>query len=529
VAKIGRIIEAIRFERYRFHPVRRTHIPKRNGKMRPLGLPTWSDKLVGEVVRLLLEAYYEPTFSAHSHGFRSGRGCHTALREVANTWTGTTWFIEVDVADCFGSLDHEVMLSTLRQRVHDGRFLRLVHGMLTAGYLEDWVWNATLSGAPQGGIASPVLSNIYLDRLDTFVETALIPDHTRGETRAVNPAYHRMSARRTLARRRGDRAQARTLLRQMRAMPSNDPTDPGYRRLRYIRYADDALLGFTGPKAEAEEIKQRLTRFLHDELKLELAQDKTLVTHARTGAARFLGYDIITQQSTRVTNGRRAVNGAIGLRVPQDVIKANTAPYLRRGKPAHRPEWIKEDDHTIVSTYGAIYRGIVQYYLLAGNVFRLNRLTWVMETSMLRTLAAKHNSSVSKMAKKHKAKIETPEGTRMCFEARVERQGRLPLVARFGGIPLKRKKQAVLTDRQPSGTTYPQREIIKRFLHGRCELCADRDDIHVHHVARLADLAGPGPQPEWKQFMARRRRKTIVVCRSCYDTIHSGTPRTLTS
>src|SRR6202167_52666 len=178
--KIDQIIELMRHERFRFAPARRIYIPKKNGKLRPLGLPSWSDKLVGEVIRLLLEAYYEPQFSDRSHGFRPGKGCHTALREVANTWTGTTWFVESDIADCFGSFDHQVMLSILAEKISDNRFLRLMRNMLQAGYLEDWTWNATLSGVPQGSVASPVLSNIYLHRLDIFVEKVLIPEYTRG-------------------------------------------------------------------------------------------------------------------------------------------------------------------------------------------------------------------------------------------------------------------------------------------------------------------------------------------------------------
>lgn len=321
MAKIDRIIDAMRHERYRFHPVRRVHIPKRNGKTRPLGLPTWSDKLVGEVVRLLLEAYYEPTFSDRSHGFRPRRGCHTALREVANTWTGTTWFIEGDIADCFGSFDHQVMLGVLGENIHDNRFLLLIRGMLTAGYLEDWVWGATLSGAPQGGVASPILSNIYLNKLDQFVETELIPQYTRGVRRTRNPAYREVEAAVQRARRRGDRTHVRQLRRRQHSLPSQDPDDPGYRRLRYTRYADDTLLGFAGPKAEAEQIKERLAAFLRDELKLEMSADKTLITHARTGAARFLGYEITVQQDQHQhTRGRRAINGTIQLRVPESVI-----------------------------------------------------------------------------------------------------------------------------------------------------------------------------------------------------------------
>jgi group II intron reverse transcriptase/maturase len=351
--KIETIVAALRRERYRWSPVKRIHIPKKNGKTRPLGLPPWSDKLVGEVIRLLLEAYYQPTFSDLSHGFRPGRGCHTALRHVADTWTGTTWFIEGDVADCFGSFDHQIMLSTLAERIHDGRFLRLMRNMLTAGYLEDWVWNATLSGVPQGGVVSPTLSNIYLHRLDTFVETVLIPEYTRGRIRKQDTAYARVRAARDRAYRRGDRAQARTLHRQLRNMPSGDPRDPGYRRLRYVRYCDDTLLGFTGPKAEAEEIKQRLTAFLRDNLALELSRDKTLITHARTQAARFLGYEItVLHNDRKVTRGRRSANGIVSLRVPASVIKAKKAPYTSRGKPARRPHLLNEDDHTIVTPTG---------------------------------------------------------------------------------------------------------------------------------------------------------------------------------
>jgi group II intron reverse transcriptase/maturase len=525
-AKIGRIIEAMRHERYRFAPVRRVHIPKKNGKTRPLGLPAWSDKLVGEVVRLLLEAYYEPVFSERSHGFRPGRGCHTALREIASTWTGTAWFIEGDIADCFGSLDHDLMIKILAGKIRDNRFLRLVRNMLTAGYLEDWKWGATLSGAPQGGVASPILSSIYLHKLDEFVETVLIPEYTRGGRRARNPAYLDLQNQLARARRRGDRAQARELRRQMVSLPSADPGDPGYRRLRYCRYADDHLLGFTGPKAEAEEIKQRLAQFLRDELRLELSASKTLITHARTGAARFLGYEITVQHnSSKTTRRRRTVNGQVALRVPLDVIKAKSAPYLRRGKPAKQKALTNGDDYTIVATYGAIYRGIVQYYLLAGDVYRLHRLRWVMETSMLKTLAGKHRSSMSKMAARHKAKIATPHGPRTCFEARIERDGRQPLVARFGEIPLHRRKTAMVLDRQPTRADYPHKELLTRLLADICEICQQAGEVQVHHIRQLKDLGAPGPpQPQWAKATARRRRKTLVVCATCHGLIHARQP-----
>jgi group II intron reverse transcriptase/maturase len=502
--KIDQIIEAMRHERYRFSPARRVYIPKKNGKLRPLGLPSWSDKLVGEVVRLLLEAIYEPRFSDRSHGFRKRRGCHTALREIRETWTGTTWFIEGDISDCFGSFDHEILLGILAEKIHDQRFLRLIRHMLKAGYLEDWDHHDTLSGVPQGGVVSPILSNIYLDKLDEFVERELIPRYTRGALRAANPAYRQVDALLRRARRRGDRAETRRLAGQMRTLPSTDPMDPGYRRLRYVRYADDHLLGFTGPKAEAEQIKAHLTTFLRDTLKLELSQEKTLITHARTGTARFLGYNVTVQHA----NHRRSINGAVGLRVPPDVIKAKCAPYRKLGKPEVRSRLVNEDDHAIVETYGAEYRGLVNYYLLAGDVSRLNRVHWVMETSLLKTLACKYHSTVSKMAARYKATIDTPHGPRTCLRATVARTGRKPLTAIFGGIPLKRQRKAVLTDRKPPPDIVIRRtELIQRLQAGRCEMCQRTGEVQVHHVGKLAHLGKPGkPQPPWAQLMTRKRR-----------------------
>ena len=522
--KIEQIIGLMRQEKYRFSPARRVYIPKKNGKLRPLGMPTWSDKLVGEVVRLLLEAFYEPQFSDTSHGFRKFRGCHTALREINNTWTGTAWFVEGDISDCFGSLDHEILLGILAEKIRDNRFLRLIRNMLKAGYLEDWTYRDTLSGVPQGGTVSPILSNVYLDKLDKFVEQELIPQYTRGATRAANPAYRQADALLRRARRRGDRAEARRLFLEMRALPSTDPMDPGYRRLKYIRYADDHILGFTGPKAEAEEIKARLAEFLRETLGLELNQQKTLITHARSQRARFLGYDITVQHSgTKISNGRRSANGKIALKVPPDVIRAQCARYRNHGKPWHRSRLQNLDDYDIIRVYGAEYRGVVNYYLLAKDAWRLRTLRWNAETSMLKTLAAKHQSTVSKMAARHKAKAETGDGPRTCFEARRRRRGKPDLVARFGGIILRQDRRAVITEPVPVRVRVPRRELLARLRQRECELCETGTTVAVHQVAGIRELGKPKTgQPAWAALMAKMRRKTLIVCAACHDWIHAN-------
>jgi group II intron reverse transcriptase/maturase len=325
---------------------------------------------------MLLNAYYDPQFSDHSHGFRPKRGCHTALREIYHTWTGTTWFIEGDISQCFDHLDHELLIKALEESIHDGRFIRLMRKLLDAGYMEDWTFNQTLSGVPQGGIISPLLSNILLDKLDKFVETTLIPQSTRGKKRKLNLEYMRLLSASSRQRKRGNVDKAEELRDKAQKLPALQTDDPDYRRLRYVRYADDFLLGFVGPKSEAEEIKQRLRQFLREELKLELSEEKTLVTHAKSEAARFLGYDVTTLHSdarrTKRSTGKsgteamcRSINGRIGLRVPEDILKAKSERYMGGGKAIHRKELLEVSDYTIIVSYQLEYRGIANYYRLA--------------------------------------------------------------------------------------------------------------------------------------------------------------------
>lgn len=519
--KIEDLIEQLRHERFRWTPVRRTYIPKKDGKQRPLGIPSWSDKLLQEVMRSIMEAYYEPQFSPTSHGFRPERGCHTALKDIFHGWTGVRWFIEGDIKGCFDNIDHNVLVATLGEKIHDGRFLNLMCGLLKAGYLEQWDYRPTLSGTPQGGIVSPLLANIYLDKLDEFVEQTLIPEFTRGTTRRKNRAYENLTEKiRRLKKKGAAEATLKPLRREAHRLGARDPLDPGYRRLRYIRYADDFLLGFSGPKAEAEEIKARIGTFLRDYLKLELSPAKTLITHAATEKARFLGYDV-------GVNNAPFRRGMIRLRMPLQKLEDKVNKYLRDGKPIHRPEIQTEDDFSIVERYGAEYRGFVQYYAFAENRFWLHKLHWAMRTSLLKTLASKHKTTVSKVARKYQAEHYHWGRTLACLEVKRERPGKEPLIARFGGLRLCPDPFLKLIDLPlDRDRRISRNELVSRLLADTCEICGSREMVQVHHVRKLADLKVKGrkEKPVWKQMMATRKRKTLVVCKACHEAIHAGRP-----
>ena len=449
--RIEKLIEKLKNQTYQPNPVRRTYIPKKNGKTRPLGIPIFEDKLVQEVARRLLESIYEPQFSVHSHGFRPNLSCHTALKEIRNTFTGTRWFIEGDIKGFFDNIDHHVLIGILRRKIHDEKFINLIWKFLRAGYVEDWVFHKTYSGAPQGGIISPLLSNIYLNELDQYVEQ-YIESYNKGDKRTHNLTYHNLASK--IAKRKSNNKldwsnlteeqkqerlkELKMLYKELQSHDSKDLFDPNYRRLKYVRYADDFILGVIGSKKEAEQIKQDLKTFLKEHLKLELSDEKTLITHSKKNA-RFLGYDIRVVRDwhrMKMPNGtkKRKFNYQTKLFVPHEkyIQKLVQLNALKIGpnngwKPVHRPYLVHNDDLEIIRTYNTEIEGYYNYYRLASNVHVLQSFRQTMKYSMMKTYANKYKSTVSKIISKHSingkfgVRYETKEGPKI-----PQKQKRMP-------------------------------------------------------------------------------------------------------
>ena len=537
LARIETLIASLKDESYQPHPSRRVHIPKKNGKMRPLGIPAFEDKLVQEVVRMILEAIYEGHFETTSHGFRPKRSCHTALLHIQKTFNGAKWFIEGDIKGFFDNIDHDVLVQILRERISDDRFIRLIRKFLKAGYVEDWTFHNTYSGTPQGGIVSPILANIYLDKLDKYVKE-YIRHFDKGTKRRSGKESNDLTneRKRTVRKLRKvkDGAEKAALVARLKAIeqeraafPNGDEMDGSYRRLKYIRYADDFILGVIGSKEEAQRIKEDIKSFLSASLALELSEEKTLITH--TGkSAKFLGYEITV---TRDNHQRRDVRGCLrrtyGKRVRLNVSMATLRDKLleygameiklRNGKEVWNPKCrsglIFNDDLEILDRYNRETVGFCNYYLIANNCVVLHNFRYIMEYSMYKTFAGKYRSTVRKINKKYRLN--------KLFTVKYEQKGVIKSRT-FYKTSFKRRTTAFngSCDIEPYSIADVSRtNLTDRLKAEKCELCGATGKLIMHHVRNLKDLKG---KESWKRLMSARKRKTIALCPSCHRLRHLG-------
>lgn len=539
-ALIRELIGSLKDESYQPQPSRRVYIPKKDGKRRPLGVPAFRDKLTQEVIRMVLEAIYESSFENTSHGFRPRKSCHTALKVIQTTFTGVKWFVEGDIKGFFDNIDHDVLINILKERINDDRFIRLIRKFLNAGYIEEWTYHHTHSGTPQGGIISPILANIYLDKLDRYM-LEYKKQFDNGKERKRNPEYRKLEVQRgnvvrKLKTEKNEDARNELVkkLREIEKERNNVPygiaQDDNYKRIVYQRYADDFLVGIIGNKTDSQKVKDDIGDFLWDNLKLKLSENKTLITNAQK-PAKFLGYDIYVRVSNlpkRDKAGRlvRNYGGRIVLAVTTETIKKKLLDYNvvkmvhHNGNEVWKPKgryYMKDnDDLEILEQYNAEIRGFYNYYSIANNSSLLNSFYYIMEYSMYKTYGTKYRTSIHYIIEKFRHGKE--------FAVKYTNKKGDAKIRIFYNDGFKRKKELYHSDSCdmiPNTVTYrSSTSLIDRLRANKCELCGNENSmLEMHHVRKLKDLKGKN---YWEKFMIARRRKTIAVCKDCHNKIHHG-------